>query len=66
MKIMVNGEDRVCEEGATVASFLEGRNLPSKMVVVEYNGEILRREHYPETPLLEGDVLEIVQMMAGG
>ncbi|BDI31873.1 sulfur carrier protein ThiS [Capsulimonas corticalis] len=66
MKIIVNGDERACDEGATIGSFLEGRNLPSKMVVVEYNGEILRRELYGETSLSEGDVLEIVQMMAGG
>ena len=66
MNIIVNGDARACDEGATIGSFLQARNLPSKMVVVEHNGEIVPRNRYDETDLSEGDVLEIVQMMAGG
>jgi thiamine biosynthesis protein ThiS len=66
MKIIVNGEERICVDKATIGSFLEERSLPSKMVVVEHNGEIVPRSQYTETNLAEGDVLEIVQMMAGG
>jgi thiamine biosynthesis protein ThiS len=36
------------------------------MVVVEHNGEIVPRDRYPDIILLDGDNLEIVQMMAGG
>ena len=36
------------------------------MVVVERNGEIVARDRLAETPVQEGDTLEIVQMMAGG
>ncbi len=66
MQIIVNGDVRDVEEMPTVGAFLASRRLNAKMVVVERNGEIVPRAQYDETPLATGDVLEIVQMMAGG
>lgn len=65
MTLMVNGEPRETD-AATLAGFLEERGLAARMVVVERNGEIVPRAEYDATPLHSGDVLEIVQMMAGG
>jgi sulfur carrier protein len=66
MQLIVNGEAREVIGPAEVAEYLAQLNLRSQMVVVEKNGEILPRDRYGDTPLQEGDVLEIVQMMAGG
>ena len=66
MQIIVNGDVRDVEGTPTVGALLASRNLNAKMIVVEQNGEIVPRGLYDETPLTNGDVLEIVQMMAGG
>jgi sulfur carrier protein len=66
MQLIVNGDVRDVEDAPTVGAFLASRGLNAKMVVVERNGEIVPRGQYDETPLQGGDVLEIVQMMAGG
>ena len=66
MKLTINGETFELTEEITVGAFLAGRELKPQMIVVERNGQILRREEYDTTPLAHGDVLEIVQMMAGG
>ena len=66
MQLIVNGEVREVETTPTLGGFLASRDLSAKMVVVERNGEIVPRENYDKTPLANGDVLEIVQMMAGG
>ncbi len=66
MQLIVNGDVRDVEDAPTLGAFLAARNLNAKMVVVERNGEIVPRGQYDETPLQNGDVLEIVQMMAGG
>lgn len=66
MQIIVNGDVRDVEDVQTLGAFLAARRLNAKMVVVERNGEIVPRGQYDETPLQNGDVLEIVQMMAGG
>jgi thiamine biosynthesis protein ThiS len=66
MKLMVNGEERALDEPQSVLAFVASFGLEPSMVVVERNGEILPRERYGATLLADGDVLEIVQMMAGG
>ncbi len=65
MILTINGETRVTE-AATVSDFLASISLPSQLVVVEHNGEIVQRDRYGEQPLRDGDTLEVVQMMAGG
>jgi len=53
------------DEGATVASLLEGLGLSDKTVAVEHNMSILARDGYG-TPLKEGDVIEIISFVGGG
>lgn len=62
----VNGEVRALEEPLSVSEFLEQLGVDERVVVVEYNGGILPRKQYGECRINNGDVLEIVQMMAGG
>ncbi len=66
MQLVINGEAREVEGTPTLGEFLTARNLLPRMVVVERNGDIVPREKYDETLLMASDVLEIVQMMAGG
>jgi len=66
MQLIVNGEIRDVDGIPLLGEYLASLNLSSRMVVVERNGDIIAREKYDETPLVHGDVLEIVQMMAGG
>jgi sulfur carrier protein len=66
IEVTINGDRRQVQPGQTVAEFLQGLRLEPRMVVVERNGEIVARERLAETPVDEGDALEIVQMMAGG
>lgn len=65
--IVVNGEREEIKDGTCVEAFLaQVRQDGRAGVVVALNGEILRREHYPQRTLKEGDSLELVQMTAGG
>ena len=66
IRVTVNGGLRQLEEPVTIAAFLEQRNLHQRMVVVEHNLAIVPRDQYAELELQDGDVLEVVQMMAGG
>jgi len=62
----INGKNRQTPEGQTVQEFIASLGRDPRMVVVEYNGTILKRDQYAVTEIKSGDVLEIVQMMAGG
>jgi sulfur carrier protein len=66
IELKVNGKLRTAEPPLTVLSYLEQLGINPAIVAVEYNGDIIRRERYGETPLSAGDVLEIVRMVGGG
>ena len=66
MELRVNGKTRVGREGLTVTGLLEDLQIHSQRVAVQLNGEILRREQFPEVVLKDGDTVEIITFMAGG
>ena len=65
MKVKINGEPREVAAG-TVLSLLEELGLHPQGTIVERNREIVDSEAYRETPLSEGDVLELVRLVGGG
>ncbi len=64
--LQVNGKAMSVEPGTTLSSFLEGRNLHPRLVVVERNREIVAKSAYGSTVLEEGDLLEIAHFVGGG
>jgi sulfur carrier protein len=71
MKLHINGEEGVfaAESGAdsfTLASLIESLAMKPDRVAVELNRDIVPRERWPQTPLKEGDRLEIVHFVGGG
>lgn len=66
IQLSVNGDRRQIAEGASVARLVEELRLGGKRIAVEKNGEIVPRSRYAETPLADGDRLEIVVAVGGG
>jgi sulfur carrier protein len=66
IRLQVNGEPRTCPPHTALPNFLEQLGLNPRLVAVEYNGEILHRQFWPETKLQSGDRLEIVTIVGGG
>lgn len=66
MKIWINGELREHEGQPNVGAVVESIGLPAPTLLVEHNGEALRREEWPLQTLAEGDRLEIIRIVAGG
>lgn len=64
--IRANGEVRSVAPGTSVAGFLARHDLDPELVVVEWNGRILRRQEFDGTVLEPGDELEIVHFVGGG
>ena len=65
MRLKLNGEDRDVEPVATVEELIRSLGI-HRMIVVEHNGEIIRKERYAERAVNEGDTVEIVHMVGGG
>lgn len=66
ISLTINGEQRTLEHPTPLLEFLERLNKNPRLVVVERNREIVPRSEYANVVLIEGDEIEIVQMMAGG
>ena len=61
----INGE-KTDAAGMSVACFLEREGYDSARVVVERNLEILPREAFDQTAIMDEDVLEILCLVGGG
>lgn len=66
MTIILNGEKREFASIATVGDLLQQIGLGGKPVVVEQNKRALFPREIPASPVVDGDVIEIVQVTAGG
>jgi len=66
IEVSVNGERRRFDDAPDVARLLEQLGLGGKKVAVEINGEIVPRSRHAQTPLTDGDKLEIVVAVGGG
>lgn len=66
VEITVNGERRSVPAGQTILELLASLGIPPERVAIEFNREILRREHWGSTALHGGEQLEIVHFVGGG
>jgi thiamine biosynthesis protein ThiS len=64
--IQVNGEVRSVGREMTIDELLRSLDLQPRMIVVEHNGEIVRRERYDQVQVEAGDALELVHFVGGG
>jgi thiamine biosynthesis protein ThiS len=66
LMLTVNGEARRVPAPATAAQLLNHLGLDPRAVVVVVNRHIVRRPALPETPLADGDAVELVHFVGGG
>ncbi|MBV9108915.1 MAG: sulfur carrier protein ThiS [Gemmatimonadetes bacterium] len=64
--VRVNGDEREVPAGLDVPGLLEHLGLHPRMVVVERNGQILRRDAIASVPVEPGDRYELVHFVGGG
>lgn len=64
-QLSINGEPRVVA-AVTVADLLSELDLVGRRVAVERNGDIVPRSLHAQTPLADGDALEMVVAVGGG
>jgi sulfur carrier protein len=66
MQITLNGEKRTFDSLLTVRALLDDLGLGGKPVVVEQNQAALLPRELDTASVSEGDVIEVVQITAGG
>ncbi len=65
MNILVNGQQQTCRF-CTIAELLTERALPPEALVVELNGNIIRKAQWSEVRLKDNDALELLSFVGGG
>jgi thiamine biosynthesis protein ThiS len=65
MNLKINGENQI-SSAQTLGALVEQLGMKSDRVAIELNREIVPREQWPQTPLHDGDQLEIVHFVGGG
>ncbi len=67
MRLIINGENRDLQSPTpTLAALLEHLGMKADRVAVELNRKIVARDQWPQTPVADGDCLEIVHFVGGG
>ncbi len=66
MVLTINGEERTFAALPNLAALVEQLGMKSDRVAVELNRDIVPRTRWSETPLKDGDRLEIVHFVGGG
>jgi thiazole synthase len=68
MRIALNGEDAILPDGATVAAAVSATGSESgrRGLAVAVDGEVVPRSEWDETPLRDGQSVEVVAAIQGG
>ena len=64
--ITVNNEPMEHTEGMTVTDVLQRRRYIFRMLVVQVNGQLVRRDAYATTEVPDGADVQVIHMICGG
>lgn len=64
--VVINGQQRLVNQGTTVAGLIDDLGLAGKPVAVERNREVVPRALHSSTVLAAGDHIEVVTFVGGG
>ena len=66
MQVKINGQAAELPDNCSVKELLLARKLPSDVVIIELNGEIINRGKWESLKLNPDDSLELIRIISGG
>lgn len=66
MTIRLNGEPFEIAGPVTISNLLAELKIDPRIVAVEHNVVVVKKQHYETTMIAEGDEIEIVRFVGGG
>lgn len=67
MKILLNNREEIIEQSnITISDLLILKNFTWKMLVIKYNGKLLKRAEYDTVRINEGDDISVIHLITGG
>ena len=66
IKIIANGSEFSVAAGQTVGGFIADTGIRPERCVVELNKKALKYSEFADLKLSDGDVIEVIEIVAGG
>lgn len=67
MKVTINGQSQdLPDEAISLSRLVERLGFGAIPVLIEHNGEAILRREFDAQNVSEGDVIEVIRMVAGG
>lgn len=66
VKLVINGQDKNLKSSETITQMLQELDIKGSHIAVALNFQVVPRTSYDQTPLNEGDKIEIVHAVGGG
>ena len=66
MQLVINGQQKELKSSETVTQMLKELDITGSHLAVALNFQVVPRSNYDQTPLSEGDKVEIVHAVGGG
>ena len=66
MKITINGEERECSEGATLALLINDLGIKVKVMAAAVNMEVVKKADWENHLIQEDDKIELLHFVGGG
>ena len=66
MRVILNGKEQQYPEPLSLSQLIEQLGMKGDRIAVELNRDIVGRSQWAETPLRDGDRLDIVHFVGGG
>jgi sulfur carrier protein len=66
MRVEINGETKELPRELNLNELLEYLSMPSRLLAIELNKEVVRRKDWGDTRVKDSDVIEVIHFVGGG
>jgi len=66
VQLVINGQKKELQSSGTIAQMLKELEIAGSHIAVALNFQVVPHSSYDQTPLQEGDKVEIVHAVGGG
>ncbi len=66
LQVVLNGNQEMLERNLSLSEFVELKGLNPETIIVEYNGEIVKKTEWSAIVLKDDDCLEVLNFVGGG
>ncbi len=66
LQVVLNGKEESLEKSLSLLEFLASKGLSLETIIVEYNGDIIKKQEWPSIALQNKDRLEVLNFVGGG